>query len=134
MTAQELIERLDGVKRTGDGRWIARCPAHEDRSPSLTVREMGDGRVLVHCFAGCGAGDVVAAVGLRLSDLFPEGPVYHKARGVVRDTEARAYHESVVEIAAADLARGLRLSAQDIATLRKSREWLARNPRTRDWQ
>ena len=47
-------------------------PAHEDRSPSLSVRELDDGTVLIKCFAGCGASDVVTAVGLELRDLFPE--------------------------------------------------------------
>jgi hypothetical protein len=68
--ADLLVSKLEGVRRTGDGRWIARCPAHEDRSPSLSVRELGD-RALIHCFAGCHPGEVVAAVGLELSDLFP---------------------------------------------------------------
>ena len=62
---------LEKVKRTGAGRWIGRCPAHDDRSPSLALRELDDGRVLVHCFAGCSAQEVVTGVGLDLSDLFP---------------------------------------------------------------
>jgi hypothetical protein len=40
-----LLDRLQGVKRTGPSRWIARCPAHEDRRPSLAVRELDDGRL-----------------------------------------------------------------------------------------
>ena len=39
MTAATILDRLDGVRPTGDGRWIARCPAHDDRSPSLSIRE-----------------------------------------------------------------------------------------------
>jgi hypothetical protein len=66
-----LLSKCQGVRATGDGRWVARCPAHEDRNPSLSVREISDGRVLVHCFAGCSVYQVVAAVGLELSDLFP---------------------------------------------------------------
>jgi hypothetical protein len=71
MSADAFTSRLKGVKRIGENRWQARCPAHGDRSPSLSVRELPDGRVLVHCFAGCGVADVVAAVGLDLQDLFP---------------------------------------------------------------
>ncbi len=71
MSVQELLSRLEKVKRTGAGRWIGCCPAHDDRSPSLALRELDDGRVLVHCFAGCSAHEVVSAVGLDLSDLFP---------------------------------------------------------------
>ncbi|MCB1779250.1 MAG: DNA primase [Candidatus Competibacteraceae bacterium] len=71
MSAETLLSRLDHVRETGTGRWIARCPAHDDRSPSLTIRELEDGRVLVHCFTGCPAGDVLAALGLAFSDLYP---------------------------------------------------------------
>ena len=71
VTADMLLARLDKVKSTGPGRWIARCPAHEDRSPSLSIREIDDGRILVHDFAGCDVESVVAAVGLTLEALMP---------------------------------------------------------------
>lgn len=77
MTAETLLARLDRVKATGQGRWIARCPAHEDRSPSLSIRELEDGRVLLHDFGGCDVGAILDAVGLDLSDLFPERVVDH---------------------------------------------------------
>ncbi|HMM76978.1 MAG TPA: DNA primase [Gammaproteobacteria bacterium] len=70
MTAADtLLARLDRVKSTGPDAWIASCPAHEDRRPSLSIRQVED-RVLIHCWAGCGALDVVGAVGLELRDLF----------------------------------------------------------------
>lgn len=69
MSAAQLIDRLDRVRQTGPGRWIARCPAHDDRSPSLSIRDADD-RTLIHCFGGCEPGDVLAAVGLHMSDLF----------------------------------------------------------------
>ncbi|MFA7604460.1 MAG: hypothetical protein WCY29_15785 [Novosphingobium sp.] len=72
MPADALISQLDRLRRTGRGKWIARCPAHDDRGPSLSVRELDDGRVLIHCFAGCPVDAVVGALGLTLSDLFPE--------------------------------------------------------------
>ncbi len=64
-----LLDRLSGVRPTCTGRWIARCPAHEDHSPSLSIRDVGD-RVLVHCFSGCPVDDVLSAVGLTLADLY----------------------------------------------------------------
>ena len=67
-----LLSRLRRVRRSGDG-WVARCPAHEDRSPSLSVREGLGGRVLVYCHAGCRTHDVVAAIGLTMRDLFADG-------------------------------------------------------------
>lgn len=66
-----LLSRLDRVKRTGDGKFQARCPAHDDKSPSLTIRELDDGRILVHCFGGCDVQDVLAAVGMTFDDLYP---------------------------------------------------------------
>jgi hypothetical protein len=68
--AAKLLGRLERVKQTGPGRWLACCPAHEDRSPSLSIRETDDGRVLLHDFGGCEVGDVLAAPGLALADLF----------------------------------------------------------------
>lgn len=67
---ERLLARLKGVRETGPGRWIASCPSHEDRSPSLSIREGDDGRVLLHCYAGCAPEAVLAALGLRWTDLF----------------------------------------------------------------
>jgi len=63
-----LLGRLEGVRRTGANSWVARCPAHDDRDPSLSV-SVKDGRVLVHCFAGCTPDEVLGAVGLTWKDL-----------------------------------------------------------------
>lgn len=79
MTAATLLDRLEGVRETGTDRWLARCPAHDDRSPSLSVRDVGD-RLLVHCFAGCDALDVVHAVGLELTDLFADKIEHRQSR------------------------------------------------------
>jgi len=49
---QRLFSHLAGVRRNGHG-WVARCPAHDDREPSLSLDEGDDGRALVHCHAGC---------------------------------------------------------------------------------
>lgn len=75
--AQKVLDRLDSPKQSGAGRWISKCPAHEDRSPSLSIRELEDGRVLLHCFGGCPNGDVLAAMGLRMSDLFDKPIAHH---------------------------------------------------------
>ena len=72
-----LLFHLDKVKRTGPSSYQASCPAHADRSPSLSVRELEDGRILLHCFAGCEAHEVLSAVGLEIHDLFPERAIQH---------------------------------------------------------
>lgn len=85
VSAAVLLNRLEGVKPTGPGRWIARCPAHEDRSPSLSIRELEDGRVLLHDFGGCDTGAVLASLGLEMAALFPERlPGQNEARGYAR--------------------------------------------------
>lgn len=81
MTADDLLPSLDGVRPAGPNRWIARCPAHEDKNPSLSISETDD-RILLRCHAGCTAADIVGSLGLRLSDLFahPLAPGERKSR------------------------------------------------------
>jgi hypothetical protein len=68
-----VLDRLSRVKQTGPARWIASCPTgahpHGDRSRGLSIREADD-RVLIYCHAGCGAVDIVEALGLTLGDLY----------------------------------------------------------------
>jgi hypothetical protein len=73
----KILDRIAGVRQTGAGRWICKCPAHQDKSPSLSIRETDDGRVLLHCFAGCETTDVLAALGLEFSDLFDKSLEHH---------------------------------------------------------
>ena len=80
MTVDALLSRLDGVKRTGAARWIARCPAHDDRHPSLSIRETDDGRVLLHCFAGCDVESLLDAVGLTWDAIMPERAIDHHVK------------------------------------------------------
>jgi putative DNA primase/helicase len=68
-----LLARLDGVRRTSTNSWVARCPAHDDRDPSLSVA-LRDGRALLHCFAGCSPEAVLEAVGLTWRDLRAPDP------------------------------------------------------------
>jgi|GEM_PF-995126 len=72
MTTQDFIAQLVGVRRTSRG-WLAKCPAHQDKNPSLSVRE-GDRGTLVKCWTGCSAKEIVAAMGLTLKDLFTDAP------------------------------------------------------------
>ena len=123
----ELLHRLDGVKQTKPDQWQARCPAHDDRNPSLSITRGDDGRVLLKCWSGCGAADVVQAVGLTLADLFVRDERVH-----VSPTRKRQYpnyrnvlillrHEvAVVWLAASDLAEGKALSDDDRQTLERA--------------
>jgi len=126
VSADALLARLESVRSTGAGRWIARCPAHEDRKPSLAIREIDGGRVLVHCFGGCRIDEVLAAVDLDMAALFPPRELGNGAA----KPERRAFpaadvllcvagEATLVAIASERLARG---EALDDAT----RERLAR--------
>jgi hypothetical protein len=63
MNIDQAAEYFGGVQWRGTQRFIARCPAHQDKSPSLSVRE-GHTNIMVKCFAGCTFFEVAAAVGL----------------------------------------------------------------------
>ena len=70
MTFEAFIDLLEAPRRTARG-IIAKCPAHNDRRPSLSACKGDDGRTLVHCLAGCTVDEIVSALGLRMADLFP---------------------------------------------------------------
>jgi len=90
MSAAALLDRLQRVRGVGPGRWVASCPAHEDRRPSLSIRELDDGRVLVHDFAGCDVEAILGAVGLELSALFsPRDPSIQSRKGQRRPWTAQ---------------------------------------------
>jgi hypothetical protein len=71
MTGEDFVSRLQGVRRTGQHSWMARCPAHEDKSPSLTVSEKEPEKILAYCHAQCGIEAITGALGLEVADLFP---------------------------------------------------------------
>jgi len=72
MSAQILLSQLSKVRQTGSDKWVASCPAHDDRGPALAIAER-DGKLLLHSFAGCEAEDVLGAGRLRWTDVLPEG-------------------------------------------------------------
>jgi hypothetical protein len=98
MTEQELRHLLRG-ERIRPGKSIARCPAHEDRTPSLAVSE-GDKGVLIHCWAGCDPRFIVEALGLRLSDLY-----YDAASAPERVAVANERAKRIAPVTDADLAK-----------------------------
>lgn len=120
MSADVLLSRLDKVRAAGAGRWMTACPAHADKTPSLSIRELEDGRILIKCFAGCGASDVMQAVGLSLADLFPnklEGdfaPIKNAhAHAAVIAMKSIDRDALLIAIAAEQLAKGEPLSSDD---------------------
>jgi len=111
--AETILERLEMVRKTGSSKWIARCPAHNDGTPSLSVTEIDSGnRVLIHCHGGCGALDVLESIGLDWSALYPDDqdryrPLYRS------NQDQRAIDDMIVAIAQARRDKGERLSETD---------------------
>ena len=70
MRLNDVLQRLKGVKGNG-GQYTALCPAHEDKTPSIAISEK-EGKILLHCHAGCTKESIVAAIGLEMKDLFVE--------------------------------------------------------------
>lgn len=130
---ERLLERLDRVRKSGKG-WTARCPAHPDKSASLSVAEGRDGRVLVRCFAGCETLAVVHAVGLELRDLFPEriedaSPErraelreLHRQSGWTAALGVLAREAAIVQLAADHVSKGVPLAIEDLARLQTAVE------------
>lgn len=75
-----LLSRLQKVRKTGTNSWTACCPSREDRTPSLTIKLCDDGRILIHDFGGDETSDVLAAIGMELKDLMPENVGFHRKR------------------------------------------------------
>jgi hypothetical protein len=126
MSAAALLERLGGVRKTGPDRWVARCVVHEDRSPSVSVRELPDGRVLVHCFAGCKNEEILDAIGLHWSTLFPTdwaGKQFRKAPGIPASDVLKAleFESLVVSVIANDMLRKREISEADFERLALAR-------------
>jgi hypothetical protein len=67
---------LPRFRTIGQDRFIACCPAHEDKNPSLTIRETGD-KILIYCWAGCSVSDICSAIGITVADLFHDSNHYH---------------------------------------------------------
>ena len=117
MKTNILLSTLDKVRKSGPHSWVACCPAHADKSPSLTITETDDGRVLVHCFAGCDTESVLGAVGLTFDDLFPESPGGRKPERMPfnpRDVLAAVSKEAlIVALCASDMAKGRHLTPSE---------------------
>lgn len=79
-----VLARLERVTGKAPS-WMARCPAHNDRTASLRVTEKIDGRVIFHCHAGCAGADVVEAMSLQFSDLKAAGCEFARSEPVERN-------------------------------------------------
>lgn len=107
MTLDAILTQLDGVRQRGF-RWSARCPAHEDNSPSLSVAE-GDRGILLRCFAGCGLQEICGSLGIKQQDLFFDALDTNPRR---RKAAAQARAQRQREQADGDRRQGRRIDAR----------------------
>lgn len=124
-----LLNRLTKVKLRGHGRWSACCPAHDDKSPSLSIKYIDDGRILLHCFSGCPVSDIVQAIEFELQNLFPPDLTKSYKRERVpfpaQDILKCLAHESTVILcAASDILAGNPISKLDYARIELARNRL----------
>ena len=124
---EQLLSRLDKVKGKR-GAWTASCPSHKDKSPSLAIRETPDGTVLLKCFAGCTASEVVNSVGMDLVDLFPPRDEEHHHKPTKPAFYATdllrilSFEALLLAVAASDIANSKELTHADTQRIKLAGE------------
>jgi len=115
-----ILPLLEKVRKRQSGQWSARCPAHADKGPSLSVRETPEGAVLLHCFAGCSVTEIVGTIGLKLHELFPPRDTPPNAPKRTprlltagQALELLADEAMLIAVAAANIAHGVSLTTVD---------------------
>ena len=126
-----MLHRLEKVKSTGPGKWQALCPAHDDKRPSLSIKEADDHKVLLKCWSGCGAAEIVNALGLSLADLFPGDRRSLKDHGTspmrrpfdYRDALTGIAHEAtVIRLIASAINSGQEMDVESLTRLAQAEE------------
>lgn len=116
-----LLDKLQKVRTTKHNEWVACCPVHDDHTPSLGIKLTDDGKILCKCF-GCQAGgpEVIQAVGMNISDLFPPSPEnenYTRQKRTLISAETilkvLAYEANIISLAACDIANGAPIGKDD---------------------
>lgn len=106
-----VIQRFDKVRKAGKDAWTAVCPAHNDKSPSLSIKDTPE-KILIHCHAGCDPVVIMGNVGLEMADLFHTQRVHHTTEKAAQ----AEIDELILLIAREDRAAGKRISEQDKKT------------------
>ncbi|HUX81498.1 MAG TPA: hypothetical protein VMV35_01530 [Halothiobacillus sp.] len=128
VSIESFLGRLDGVKQTGPGKWIAKSPTRNERTASLSIRQTDEGRILLHDFGGSDAAEILAALSLNWVQLIPPhlrtnrsySPAErqeHDARAALNTISMAA---SLTRICANRLADGRPLAKDDRDQLRRA--------------
>ena len=118
-----ILNLLDKVKSRGGGKYVALCPCHNEKTPSLNITDLGDERIIMHCF-GCGANgiDVTNALGLRADALFPVSAKngYKRERVIFpakQVLQSLLFESTIVLLASKQVLEGKKLNAKDCKRL-----------------
>lgn len=127
MSLDILLSRLNKAKRTSSNSWQACCPAHDDRLPSLTIRDTNDGTILLHCFAGCSTEDVLGAIGMEFKDIMPEKITHHakpeRTRIYATDALRIIRNEArIILMAAYDIRKGVKINEENMSRVELAME------------
>lgn len=123
MQLDEFLSRLSKFRPAGKTKWgstqyIAPCPAHNDKSPSLSVTTGRNGGILIHCFGGCAVSDVCASVGVSTADLMPDSG--YRQEGL-RKPQGASVDDFVVELFEHGIQTGQKFTREDKERYRKAK-------------
>lgn len=125
--ASEFAELCVGARLVGEGHYMAHCPAHDDSSPSLDIKD-GDKGLLLHCYAGCDFADICESVGVKTQETFNNQDFVAK-RYPPKDREL---DEMVVFLFEEHRKQGTNFSSKDEETYITSKLRIAQNSRNED--
>ena len=129
MSLEIILSRLNKVRKSSNNSFMACCPAHDDNSPSLSIKDNGDGKLLLNCLAGCDKEAILGALGLEWADIMPPNqPKEH----FVKPTKQRIYatdalrairfEAQIVCLAAYELCKGIKPNEADMERLKLAME------------
>lgn len=128
MSIDNVLNKLNKVKKTGPYKWIACCPVHQDKTPSLAIRLLEDQRILIHCFGcQCGIEEFCSSIGISMDELFPEKLTknYQRERQSFNSYDSLLtlrFEATILSLAAERIAKGLPLTEIDAKRIEKSRK------------
>lgn len=127
MSLEMMLSRLKKVRRSSPDSFMACCPAHDDRNPSLSIKDTGGGKILLNCLAGCEKLDILGALGMDWEDIMPPrlATEHHKP---IKPTTQRVYPSDalkaiqlearIVAMAAFEITKGNKLTDDDLSRLK----------------
>lgn len=111
----DLLNRLDKVRKIGTDEWVASSPTRHDRTPSLYIKHDGSNNVLLHDFGGSSVEEICNAIGIELTDLFPDSDREYKRQRFNAHNVLTSMRNEVLLVAlcAVDIVAGRPITEED---------------------